>query len=250
MFDVYISLTTIPTRAKILKRCLNSLLNQTYPIKKIILTIPQITLRSQTKQDIPPFLTEFPYNQIEIYHPKRDYGPVMKYIGSSNFISSNERSLVYVCDDDQQYQPDLVQRLVNKYTLNQGKVITANGKTILFTPTIYGHASILLPSKVIKLITDEVLRSSVRTRKSCQLVDDNWVSSIIKHNQIEIVNMNLGYDKLYINAKVYNPDDGLSKTTSRWKDILYCSQEVDKTNYYSFLMIILIIFFLILFNYK
>ena len=248
MRDVYISLTSIPTRIDILRKCLDSLLKQSYPIKSIILTIPTRTLRSKAKTVIPDYLYESPYKEkVIIVQPKKDYGPVMKYIGGYNVITKN--SLVFVCDDDQQYHKNLVKKLVKRHNalpINEQKetVVTASGYTILTTHEAWGFGSVLLPYDTIQLVRQKVVNSSRHVRKCCQLVDDNWVSIILKKYGIRIVNMKIGNEK-FSNGKMLCPEDGLALTTNRVKDIIACTYAIDHENYYPLVALVLFILFII-----
>lgn len=247
--DVYISLTSIPSREKILRKCLDALLEQKYPVKKILLTIPQKSLRSGECFDVPSYLYDSPYTEhITIIRPKKDYGPVMKYIGGYKYITKN--SLVFICDDDQQYHPSLVGKLVDRYNrLDHGKkdktVITSLGEKMLTTHLVYGFASLLVPSNVIDIIRNSVIHSNKYMRKSCQFVDDHWVSIILKKNSIKVINMNIPPKQRYIDGKIYNPSDGLCSNTNRWAEVLKCTCAIDQENTYPIVALILVILFII-----
>ena len=245
MTEVFVSLTTIPSRTNNLKRCIDSLIHQEYPITKIFLTIPERTLRTNQKVLIPEFLRESPYDKwVTIIRPKKDYGPIMKYIGCYKEI--NDDSAVFICDDDQEYHPKLIKRLMKRYDdYGSSSVITAMGATILTTDTVYGHAGLIVPSYVIPIIRCEVLRSNKYIRKSCQLVDDNWVSIIFKRNDISVINLKLTNDQRYI-CGINDPSDGLSKTTNRMGDVMRCTYAIDHTNTFPVVALILFILFIVI----
>lgn len=249
MQDVYISLTTVPTRTEILINCLDSLLKQSYPIKGIILTIPKRSLRTGVKTIIPEYLYEFPYkDKIKIVQPNKDYGPIMKYIGGYNLLYPN--SLIVVCDDDQQYNKGLVKKLVKRYNMlcdseKENTVVTASGYKLLTTDVAWGYGSLLLNYNTIRLIRKKVINSSKYVRKSCQLVDDNWVSIILKRNGIKIINMNIGNEK-FLNNKMLCPKDGLALTTNRINDIIACTYAIDHENTYPVVASILVVLFIII----
>lgn len=248
MREVFISLTSIPTRKDILKKCLDSLLEQSYNVKSIILTIPTKTMRTKKKTIIPEYLHEYPYkDKVIVVRPKKDYGPIMKYIGGYKNITPN--SLVFVCDDDQQYHKNLVKKLVKKYdNLNikdQGIVITASGCTLLTTDVVYGYGSVLLSYNTIQLIRQQVINASNYVRKSCQLVDDNWVSIILKKNGIRVINMRMGNEK-FSNGNALCPDDGLSLTTNRANEVIGCTYAIDHENTYPIVALILFVLFIVI----
>lgn len=247
MEEVFVSLTTIPSRMDLLKKCIDSLIHQKYPITKIFVTIPLRTLRTGKRVDVPSFLSESPYDKwVTVIRPKKDYGPIMKYIGPYKYLRpAGNDCAIFVCDDDQEYHPKLIKKLMKKYDGSGGvSVITAMGTTILTTDVVYGHAGVLVPSYAISIIRNEVLRSSSYIKQCCQLVDDNWVSIIFKRNNISVINMKMG-DEKYING-VNNPSDGLCKTTDRMCDILKCTYAIDHSNTFSVVALVLVLLFIII----
>jgi hypothetical protein len=248
MSKVYISLTTISSRVILLRKCLDSLLDQDYPVEKILLTIPQRSLRGNRIEEVPSYLLKSPYkDKVKIIRPRKDYGPITKYIGGYKYIP--KQSLVFVCDDDQRYSSDLVSKLVNKYKSlphnHQDKsVVTASGTTIICTDVVYGHGSLLIPSHIIRLIRDSVISSTQYVRDCCQMVDDNWVSIILKKNGISVINMNMDSER-YITGEPIAPEDGLAFTTNRCMDIAKCTYAIDHENTYPIVALILFVIFII-----
>lgn len=249
--DVYASLTTIPSRGKILKKCLDSLINQVHPIKKILLTIPIKSLRTGEKMEPPSYLYAHPYDKmVKIIRCKKDYGPVMKYIGGYKELP--KKSLVFICDDDQQYNHNVVNRLVDRYNQDEGSVVCGDSYTIFTTNTVRGIGSIIMNQSTIKTIRYNIINSSKYVKKSCQNVDDNWVSAILKRNNIKVIKLNLTNYQRYIGGKTYNPDDGLASNTNRYKDIVVCTYAIDHENNYpivALIVVIMFIFSLLIYNY-
>jgi len=102
--DVYISLTTIPSRIKrVLRDNLQDLLLQTYPVKGIIITVPRSNMRGQAiAAELPEWLLEEPFaSRVTILRPEQDLGPILKYIGGKNIVPPG--AWVFACDDDQRY---------------------------------------------------------------------------------------------------------------------------------------------------
>lgn len=245
MTEVFVSLTTIPSRTDYLKRCLDSLIHQEYAITQIFLTIPERTLRTGQRVSVPEFLSESPYDKwVTVIRPKKDYGPIMKYIGSYKHVTKD--SAIFICDDDQEYHPTLVKKLMQKYISHgETSVITAMGETILTTNTVFGHAGVIVPAYTIPIIRNEVLRSNKYIRKSCQLVDDNWVSIIFKKYNIKVINMGLSEKERYIHG-VNSPSDGLCKTTNRMGDVMRCTYAIDHTNTFPVVALILFLLFVLI----
>jgi len=249
MSKVFISLTTIPTRLELLRKCLDSLINQRYPIEQIILTIPKNSLKGKKISRLPPYLSNPPYcDWVTIVRPYKDYGPVMKYIGGYKQLPID--SLVFVCDDDQQYNHNIVSRLVDRYNKvdedQQDKtVICGDGYTIIGTDTVRGVGSVLLPFNGIKTIRHGVMNAWSYVRKACQYVDDNWASIILKKNNFKVINLELSFSKRYIDGVSYNPPDGLASTTNRLGDIVRCTYAIDHENTYPIVSIVMVLLFII-----
>lgn len=251
---VYASLTSIPSRMGLIKKCLDSLIGQEYGIEKIILTLPLKNLRQQnTSYKIPKYLHEYPYkNKVIISRPETDYGPVMKYIGGKGIIPDN--SLVFVCDDDQEYRPNLVSRLVSKYVKHdhtKPTVVASLCYRFLLTTTVNGYGGLLFDSKLVNMLYTKITNSNKRTRSACQFVDDNWVSITCKQMGIKIRSLGLTKDDIHLNGHK-EPDDGLGKMggkIGRYKNICNCSYTVDDTNYL-FVIILILFLIIIVINYK
>lgn len=117
-FDVYICLTTIPTRANnqiLLKNINNFIENQNYKFKNILLTIPKNYKRFNTNisKDVIDILRKT--KKIKIIEIDNDYGPASKYLGPliNNYIKEDD--LLVVIDDDRIYNNNLVKHLVMAY---------------------------------------------------------------------------------------------------------------------------------------
>ncbi len=100
--DVYLSLTTIPSRIGTLKATINSLLDQSTKPKKII-----INLAGFEKDQIPVFLLR---KEIELNLVTRDLGPATKFLPTLKLVPKD--ALVIIVDDDQVYPKTLVQNYV------------------------------------------------------------------------------------------------------------------------------------------
>jgi len=249
---VYASLTSIPSRMGLIKKCLDSLLGQDYGIEKIILTLPLKNLRQQNiSYEIPKYLNEHPYkDKVIISRPETDYGPVMKYIGGKGIIP--DHSLVFVCDDDQEYRPNLVSRLVSKYVKQEKPTVVASlCYRFLLTTTVNGYGGLIFDSRLVDMLHTKVTNSTKRTRSACQFVDDNWVSISCKKMGIKVKSLGLTKDEIHLNGHK-EPEDGLGKVggkIGRYKNICNCSYTVDDTNYLFVILILTLIIIMIL-NYK
>lgn len=253
---VYASLTSIPSRMGLIRKCLDSLIAQEYGIEKIVLTLPLKNLRQQdTAYKIPKYLNEYPYkDKVIISRPPVDYGPVMKYIGGKDIIPAN--SLVFVCDDDQEYRPDLVSRLVYQYNLlksdhTKPTIVASLCYRFLLTKTVNGYGGLIFNSKLISMLHTRITKSNKRARSACQFVDDNWVSITCKQMGIKIESLGLTKREIHLNGHK-EPEDGLGKVEGkigRYKNICNCSYTIDDGNYL-FVIILILILTIIILNYK
>lgn len=253
---MYASITSIPSRLDKIKPCIDSLLNQTVKFTQIFLTIPLCTLRKQNDvaYQIPDFLTSSPYKEsVTIVRPDKDYGPIMKFIGATDFMPCD--SLVFVGDDDQMYHSTLVERLLQHYLsfgndsirkINNNIIITSRGyKMFLLWQAVTGYAGILLSSGVCKIIKNEVQASSNVVCEACQLVDDNWVGLIADKNNIKIISMDLEHKDIFVLGEPGDFSDGLNHTTSRHPQIAKCIFNCDTHGSIFFVSITILLFVII-----
>jgi hypothetical protein len=167
-FYTVASLSSIPPRfEKECKLAVESLLNQ---VDRVYVYIP-----NQYKRFGECTVPEW------TRHPKitvvrgTDYGPASKYIGSIEEIPSD--SWVFFCDDDQEYKPDLLQKMKsNIYTLAayQNHYHSICSKTS--GGIIHGYVGNLFHASLVKDARN------VPLPECAYFVDDQWMS-IYCHKQ-------------------------------------------------------------------
>jgi len=140
---IIVSVTTIPTRIKGLKRLVDNLLSSTIIPEKIVFTITnKYKLFGDSTEHIENINTLFKkeiedgivyINLIDIDKKEyNDYGPCNKWIGAYEYVKKNEfidefendNYAVVVLDDDVVYHNNFIELLVNKHKLNKRSVIT------------------------------------------------------------------------------------------------------------------------------
>lgn len=127
---VYISMTTSPLRIGFLKKTIQSLENQTFKIKQIIINIPEIYERTQQKYKIPDFLSK--NKLVKINRIKTDYGPICKLLPALEINEIGVDDLIITVDDDILYPNKMVATLISYYLVNGCKaVIAGRGLNIL-----------------------------------------------------------------------------------------------------------------------
>ena len=110
---IYVSLSTIPSRIKSLKKSVESLLNQSLKPDKIFINIPLKYERFSEvirENQIPQFNSKI----IEITRCE-DCGPGTKLLGSLNKIKKN--SLIVLADDDNIYEDYMIEKFNYFYSL-------------------------------------------------------------------------------------------------------------------------------------
>jgi hypothetical protein len=164
---VVASLTTIPSRIETSCRLtIDSLLSQ---VEHIFLSVPFNYDRFGLYKELPAYLTQEPYNQKVTVVRGEDYGPASEYIGSAREIP--DAAWVFVCDDDQEYHPQLIQRMRDSIT---GIALYQNHYTSIQQKTsgglVHGYVGNLVPANFLKQLINFPLPTSAR------FVDDQWMS--------------------------------------------------------------------------
>jgi hypothetical protein len=114
---IYLGLTTIPPRlnGKGLIDTLISLLKQTQKDMTIVLSIPKISARFNTPYEITnPILKSMIETKKIVLNYVEDFGPATKFIGLLHLPNLNPTDIMIAVDDDQIYNPELVEIYVNQ----------------------------------------------------------------------------------------------------------------------------------------
>ena len=159
------SLTTIPPRFALCRKTLDSLIPQ---VDRIYLSIPETYARFPGPVHLPQFLEESGYSKVHVLRTP-DFGPATKYLGAIGHISEDE--WVFVCDDDQEYHPDLIARMstslmepgaYQNHYRNIGRK-TSGG-------AVHGYVGVILHATCLRKLPDFPLPHAAR------FVDDQWMS--------------------------------------------------------------------------
>jgi hypothetical protein len=164
-FRVVASLTTIPPRERSCRLALDSLLGQ---VDQIYLSVSRTYRRfgPWTPWD---FLAEEPYaSKVTVVYGEDD-GPATKYLGGLSQISPTE--WVFVCDDDQEYHPTLLARMMNSVG---GCAVYQNHYESIKQKTsgglIHGYVGLLIHGSLLQGLRELPLPPAAR------IVDDQWMS--------------------------------------------------------------------------
>lgn len=188
MKDIYVSLTTIPSRMNLLPRILTGFINQTHTPKKVFVSIPRFSNRFQKEYQIPDALSKFVQTHetlFEIIRCDEDYGPATKLLGSFQHVP--EDGSILVCDDDRFTANDFVEKFYKKLIekdearIIAGRYACQPGDTI---KTPWGCNGILFPKKVIDV---DIIECYHQLCPECQFVDDVfWYKYFIEFKKIPI----------------------------------------------------------------
>ena len=108
---VIISLTSFPKRIKTIHNCINSLINQTYTNKRIILWLSKEQFPNKEK-DLPSYLLDFQSSNFEIKWVDDDLKPHKKYFYSCQQFKDIP---IITVDDDAIYDQNMVKKLIDSY---------------------------------------------------------------------------------------------------------------------------------------
>ena len=117
-YDVYVCLTTIPSRMNndiLLNNLTNFIKTQNYNFTKLLITIPKKYKRFDTTINKKAIKKIEQIDKVEIIYIDEDLGPASKYLGPlmNNYIKKDD--LLIVIDDDRLYNKNLVKNLVTSY---------------------------------------------------------------------------------------------------------------------------------------
>uniref|UniRef100_A0A6C0EPV1 Glycosyltransferase 2-like domain-containing protein n=1 Tax=viral metagenome TaxID=1070528 RepID=A0A6C0EPV1_9ZZZZ len=177
MFNIYLSLTTLPIRLSSdhFKKVYNSLLNQSIPFTKLIinLSIKEFTY------DIPKYLYD---NENVILHETNICGPCTKLIGSIDIIPDD--SIVIILDDDIVMRNNFIKSLYDSYLINPSKV------TSHFTSVRNNYNEVAgFGGYIFNINNLRNIKQFYTTMPECCIkIDDNWISWCIHKLGIDVIN--------------------------------------------------------------
>ena len=226
-----ISLTTTPKRINKIKPVLDSLINQSYKNRIIILNLPEL-FRNKEKYIIPEWLKNYP---IIINYIPKDYGPITKcagllhmnkkkilnqinkyfpYLLYKEFFLNDDYYIIYL-DDDVYYNKNVV-NFCNK-NCEKDKILTCSiNNDFDNLKIIEGFSAVcfyrkLLENDFINFIEERI------NNIDCLLSDDMIISQYFNKKNIEIMYINnilAGYNRslFLLNAYRYGLEsDALHK---------------------------------------
>ncbi len=259
--DVYISLTSIPSRCNALKTTVQHLLQQDYVgIKGIVVTVPLVNLRGIPFEsaDDWSWITRDSYTSrnVILHRPAFDYGPCMKYVGMAPFLpKDNDNVWVFVCDDNKHYRSTRVSDLVLQIR-NKKRVIASPAAVFgleafgngMFSPL--GFKGVLIHKEGIFKLERKLTRRQVPL---CCSMNDDVMIGIMLHQ--------CGYsftrDRKHAPSAVFVDNSGVRTNSlhrtydgdfQKYKDMYRCQVALNRKNVVNVWVIVCfgVLFFLVL----
>lgn len=181
--NIYVSLTTIPSRFNNVYKTIDSIVSQTYQVTKIFLNIPPSYIRfpgqSISDEDIKNLSDKYP-DILSINRIEKDYGPGSKIMGIPTSVNE-EDAFVILIDDDVSYSKYIVESHVTEYL--KDKQIQSPVKKVYGTDfvDIYGKFNMIqvvgsmgIPSHSLKQLVPYHL--FVSNFEALFYVDDLWIT--------------------------------------------------------------------------
>lgn len=175
--NLYLSITTIPSRIKKIKPIIDSILTQNQKFKKLLFNIPYKSKRFNTEYTIPKFLNEEKYkNKIKIIRCT-DYGPATKFMGCLDYLEKNninKKGYMIFMDDDRLILNNTIKNLFDLQLKNNDCIISNYGGTQGLPVKIpWGAGCISIP---LKLINNKEIKDFFKKHESkCRYVDDVFI---------------------------------------------------------------------------
>ena len=174
---LYISMTVMPDRlvSEFFRSVISHLKAQTTRFDKIIINIPFIYKRTNTKYVIPQWLQAEPLVLINRCH---DLGPATKLLGFYHQLKAQD--IVCIVDDDIVYRPDMLENLITALQHYPDALISTK---LDEQGSPSGYSGYIFQRKTLD-ITEADLRLLLR---HCFCVDDTWLGKIAKQKQIPVL---------------------------------------------------------------
>ena len=192
--NIYVSLTTIPSRSKDIIFTINSILNQTIIPNKIFITISKNNIREKyINYKIPDEIKKNPL--VEIIEIEKDNGPITKLYGGL-LKCNHENDIIITVDDDSIYNRYMIENILNYSKKYQNQVIGTIGR-IDYKKKIFGY-DFIKPFKVRllegyggvgyrKKFFDIKDIDTNNLPKEVIFNDDIYLSYLLKNKDIELI---------------------------------------------------------------
>lgn len=198
------SMTTIPSRIFQIRPVIEALLNQSVPLERIEINVPEKCIRTGEKYSIPSWFAEI--SLLDVFSTD-DLGPITKIAPTLIRHRHDNETVVWSVDDDCAYPPYQLGLLVDHYNPAVRRILTRHGGLLNCDGSINflygvcpvdmfeGFAGVLYPPNCICDEFEPFVRSVVEdpdSRKS----DDVVLSYYFKKKGFEILLVNNPTDEV------------------------------------------------------
>ena len=196
-----VSLTTIPPRAEMIKKTLDSIDNQTRKANKIFLNIPRVFKRFPEESCDISYITNL-YKNLEIVNCE-DFGPGTKLLGSIDKLKNYD--YVILVDDDHIYNKEMLDFFYQKAILSLERSYSFCVSQIEDCKVGQGADGFLINSNFLENIFD-FFQNQIKNNQKLFYNDDLWISIFLnKVLKIDIENISYLLKKSFFkkNKSIY-----------------------------------------------
>lgn len=190
--DIIVSLTTIPSRQDKLYNTIKSLFLQDILPQKIVLNVPDYSIREKKGYNIPSDITSL----VEIRYVGKDWGCATKFIPT--ILSENKEQKILIIDDDVVIPSNYISDYMYYSEKYPNSAIGTRGWDIPVSlkwrdsKTIWGYRNVDVLTGVGTILIkprffDERITDYNNAPKEAFFVDDIWLSGNLARNNIERV---------------------------------------------------------------
>jgi hypothetical protein len=210
MYRVVVSLTTSPSRLKLLEPAIISFLEQDYVPEAIEVNLP-LKYKNKEEYIIPDFLLErpdgtFKYPKVKVFRPERDIGPATKIIPTLLRYKDDKDVYIASFDDDHKYPPKMISTLLKGLKKFGNKNIYTIGGLLMFTgpkmtlegfnpyhtcevDILEGVFGVLYNPRLFENDIEGYINEVVKS-KECLTSDDITISNYLAWKKIPIIRLN------------------------------------------------------------
>jgi len=124
---VIASMTTIPSRIRLVRPVIESVLNQSIKVEALEFNIPFFCQRTNEKYEIPEWLLDM--EKVRIFRTP-DYGAITKIAPTLIRHANDDVTHIWSVDDDCAFPMNQLELLVSKYQVGNNRILTRYGGAI------------------------------------------------------------------------------------------------------------------------
>ncbi len=217
-YRIIATLTTSPSRLKLLEPVIKSILKQDYQVEKLEINLPDL-YKNKEEYEIPEFISK--YTRVQIFRTGKDIGPATKIIPTVLRYKDipDDKLFIVSFDDDHCYPKEIISTLLkgivlygdnNVYTIG-GINMYVGANMTLTSINVYKTAPVDVLEGVFgvlynpRLFHDDIMEyiEKVIQCKECLSSDDITISNYLSSKSIKIMRLNFkSFNKLTLYKKI------------------------------------------------